>query len=100
MQSLGSFQNLFRSRAHPVILCEHSPTHDAACVNEKLSRSRYVSTIFALTFVHQIVPSDRLEFRIRQKREGVAGALTQRTRLFWSVNTDRDWTNSYGGELR
>jgi len=92
-KQLRRFKNLFRPRAHPVILSQHSPAHRAGGVNQKLCRPRDVAAIFALTLVNQIVAGDRLEFGIGKKWKSVPGFLAEVARLFRAIDANRDGTN-------
>jgi hypothetical protein len=99
LQSLRSFQNLFGSRAHPIILRQHPPTNCAGRIDKKLRRPRDISAVLALAFVNQIVASNRVEFCIGKKRERVSSFLTERARFFRRVYANRNGTNARGGKL-
>ena len=55
--------------------------------------------VLALTFVNQIVTSNRVEFCIGKKRERVSRFLAEVPRFFWRVYANRNGTNARGGKL-
>ena len=61
LQRLRRSQDLFRSRTYPEILSQHSPADRPTCVDEKFRRPPDVVTVFALTFMNEIVAPNRIQ---------------------------------------
>ena len=95
LNCLRCFQNLFRPRAHPVVLRQVNPTHRARRVQQKLARPGNVATAFSGSGVNQVVAANRLRFRIRKKSKCVPGFLTKVARLFRTVHADGNRANPY-----
>ena len=97
---LRRFQNLFRPRPHQVVLREVYPTNGAAGIQQKLRGPGDVLTIDSRSRMEQVIAANRLRLRIRKKREGVSGSLTQVERDFGTVYADSNRANSRDSKLR
>ncbi len=92
-QALGHFENLFWARTHPIVFREVQPPHSSGRIHQKLGRPGNVLPVNSGARVQQIIAANHFGFRIRKKRESVAGSLTKIVRNLWSVDADCNRTN-------
>lgn len=76
-QQLSDFKHLFRRRSDPIVLSQINPLHRPGCINQKLSRTRDVFTMYTCAFVRQIVTSNHFRILIGENRKSVTLTLRQ-----------------------
>ena len=76
-QQPGNFKHLLRPRSDPIVLRQINPLHRPRRINQKLSRTRDVFTIYTGAFVRQIVTSNHLRAVIGEDWESVTLILRE-----------------------
>jgi hypothetical protein len=99
-QRFGCLENLLRPGTHPVVFRQIHPPHSPGRIQQEFGRPGNILPFDAGARMDQVVAANHLGFRIGKKCEPVAGFLRKVARGLWSIDANRNRTNSRLFELR
>src|SRR4029077_9458408 len=98
-QLLGLLEHLPRPGAHTKIAGEVAPAHDTGVVEKEFSRPGDVASVYARSFVEEVITPNGLRIGIGKEREGVPGFPAEIARLVARFAADRHRVDARGAEF-